>query len=182
MCTAALVYGFEPYSQYKAGAAQNGYYNYMANNSNTEAKYALAEGEQAVKQGELQSKVIQDTASQEGKQLKTNQAEFNASQKAALAASGVYGVTAQDITNNTLSKEKLDEMTLRYNADVKSYEATTNAGYQNQAKKYQAWQSNIQADQYRYQGKYALYSGKVGAFSSLLSSAKQVATLAAGAA
>lgn len=165
------------YSQYQTGAAQNKYYNYMAENSNTEAGYAVAQGQQAIKNGELQSKLIQDQASAEGKSLKTQQAEFNASQKATLAANGVYGVTADDIQNNTLSKEKLDEMTLRYNADVKSYEVTTDASYKNQAYQYQAWQSNVQADQYRYQGKASAQAGKTQAFTTLLSTASSVAAL-----
>lgn len=168
------------YSQYQTGAAQNKYYNQMAENSNTEAGYALAEGQQALKAGELQSKLIQDTQAQEGKALKTQHAEFNAASRAALAANGVYGVTAQDIETSNISKERLDEMALRYNADVKSWEVGVDAQYKNQGKKYSAWQSNIQADQYRYQGKAAAYAGKVGAFTTLLSTAASVAAMGAG--
>ena len=169
--------GYSAYTQYQSGAAQNKYYNYMAANANTEAGYALSEGQQALKVGETQSRLVQDQASREGKQLKTDQARFNASQRATLAANGVYGVTAEDITTDTLSRERLDEMALRYNADVKSWEIGTDAKYKNQSKQYQAWQSNVGADQLRYQGKAASYAGKTGAFSTLLSTATSVASM-----
>lgn len=151
----------------------------MAENANREAGYALEEGQQALRAGELQSKVIQDNASFEGKRLKTSQSQFNASQRAIMAAAGVTGVTAEDITTSTLSQQQLDEMALRYNADVKSWEVKTGAAYKNQSKQYEAWQSNIQADQFRYAGKAAKYAGKVGAFSTILSTVASVATTAA---
>lgn len=172
--------GLTAYSQYATGASQKNYYDYMAQNATTEAGYARAEGEQALRAGELQSKLIQDTAAQQGKQLKTSQAEFNASTRANLAASGVYGVTAEDITKSNLSKEKMDELALRFNADTQSWQAITESRYKNQAKQYQAWQSNVAADQYLYQGKAAKYAGKVNAFSTLLATAAAVGTMAAG--
>ncbi len=179
MAATAAAGGYSAYNQYQTGAAQNKYYNTMANNANTEARYALEEGEAALKVGDLQSKLIQDQASAEGKNLKTGQAEFNAKQRASFAAMGLSGVSVEDITKNTLSKEKLDELTLRYNADIHSWETETDAKYKNQAKKYQAWQSNIQADQLRYQGKAAFHVGKTGAATTLLSTAASVAMMGA---
>jgi hypothetical protein len=180
MCLGVLSVGYGPYTQYQTGVAQNKYYQQMANNANIEAGYALEEGEQALRVGKAQSKAIQDTASQEGKRLKIGQAGFNASQRAAMAAMGLSGVTQEDIVKDTVSKEKLDEMTLRYNADIKSWETETEAAYKNQSKKYQAWQSNIQADQLRYQGRASKYAGQTGAFSSLLSNAMSTAKMVAG--
>lgn len=179
MAATAAAGGVSAYSQYQQGAAQNRYYKQMAANSEIEAGYALAEGEQALKVGRQQSKAVQDTASYQGKQLKESQAEFSAAQRAIMAANGVTGVTAEDISNSTFNKQQLDEMALRYNADVKSWEVNTDASYKNQSKKYQAWQSNIQAGQYQYAGKAAKYSGQVGAFTTLLATAASVASIGA---
>lgn len=181
MCTAAIVEGFDPYSKYQSGVAANKYAEYQAQEANTEAGYARNQADDALRLGDKQSNLIQDTQSQQGKQLKTSQAEFNASQRAALAAAGVTGVTAEDITKNTFNKEQLDEMALRYNSDVKSFEAKQKASNISQDYRYDAWRSDIKADQYRYAGRTALYSGKVGAFSSLLSNAVSTAKFAAGA-
>ena len=157
--------GYSAYSQYQAGSAQNKYYNYLADNSRREGEYAI-------KAGDAQSKAYQDQAKIQGKQLNKSQAEFNASQRAAMAASGVTGVTSEDIVSSTFSKEKLDESLLRYNADLKSWETNTSAAYKK-------WAANVQADQYGYQGKAAKYAGKVGATTTLLATAASVATIGA---
>lgn len=165
IATTVAAGGYTAYSQYQAGQSQNKYYQYMSDQSRLE-------GQAALKQGEAQSTAIQDQAKLEGRQLSSNQSEFNASQRAALAASGVTGVTAEDITSSTFSKEKLDQALLRYNADTKSWEANTNASYKN-------WESNVQADQYGYQGKAAKYAGKTQAVGTLLSTAASVAAIGA---
>lgn len=156
---------YTAYNQYQAGASQNKYYQYMADQSRIE-------GQNAIKQGDAQSTAIQDQAKLQGKDLSTQQSEFNASQKVALAASGNTGVTAEDITSNTFSKEQLDQSLIRYNADLKSYGVNTDATYKN-------YQAQNQADQYSYQGKAAAYAGKTGAFNTLLATAASVAAIGA---
>lgn len=165
IATTVAAGGFTAYSQYQSGAASNKYYQYMSDQSRQEGQLAL-------KQGEAQSTAIQEQAKLQGKQLSTNQSEFNASQRAAMAAAGVTGVTAEDIVSSTFNKENLDKSLLRYNADLKSYESTSNAAYRN-------WASNVQADQLTYQGKAAKYAGKTQAFSTLLATAASVATIGA---
>lgn len=153
--------GFQAYNQYKQGVAESKYNNYLAKQSEEEGKAALAAGQ---KQGE----VIQDTAKEEGKRFKNSTAEFNSAQRAAMAAMGVEGVTAEDISNDTYNKQRMDELAIRYNADTKAWEANTNAAYQN-------WQSQNQANQYRYAAKNAKRAGKIGAFTTLLGTAAAIA-------
>lgn len=155
--------GYTAYSQYQTGAAQNKYYQYMADNARQEGQYAI-------KQGEAQVTAIQDQAKLQGTALSTQQAEFNATQRATMAASGLTGVTAQDIISSTFTKEQLDKTLLRYNADLKGYGVKGEAAYKN-------WASNVQADQYVYQGKAAKYAGKTSAFSTLLTTAASVAAI-----
>lgn len=157
--------GYSAYNSYQQGAAQNSYYKYLAENSRLEGEYAI-------KQAEAQSTSVQNQAKEQGKQLSKSQAEFNASQRAAMAASGLTGVTAEDITSSTFTKEQLDKSLLLYNADIKSWEGNTKGAY---AK----WAANVQADQYSYQGKAAFKAGQTGAWTTLLTTAASVAAIGA---
>lgn len=157
--------GYSAYSQYQQGKAENKYYNSLASQREQEGRIALEQGDQ-------QSKAIQDTASFEGKELKKDQARFSASQRAAMAAAGIAGVTAEDIGLDTLSKQQQDEFALRYNADLNSYEAKTQA-------KYKDYALRTEAGQLRYQGAVAKASGKKQAFGTLLSTASSVASMGA---
>ena len=104
------------------GEATNKYYQHLAEVNNQQA--ILAE-----KTGRAQSRAIQDVQKLEGRNLKLSQAEFRAKQQAAMAASGIplSSVTAVDIDKNTVSKQALDEVTLRFNADVRSFTAITDS-------------------------------------------------------
>jgi hypothetical protein len=155
--------GTQAYGQYQSGVAQNKMYQFQADQNRME-------GNLAVTRGQKQSELIQDTASREGKRLKTDQAGFSASQRAAMAASGVTGVTAQDITSDSFSKQRLDELALRYNYDTKSYEVTEGA-------KYQKYALDTQADQLSLAGKNAKKAGKMNAFGTLLSTAASMAMM-----
>lgn len=161
--TTAAAGGLSAFSQYKEGVAQSKYYNYQADQARQEAVLAQ-------KQGDAQSKLVQDSAKSQGKQLAEDQATFNASQRAQMAAMGLTGVTGEDITNDAFSKQKMDELVLRNNADVKSWEI-------NEQAKNKAWASNIEADQLGYASKNARRAGKRQAFGTLLSTASKVATL-----
>lgn len=150
-------------SQYQSGLSQSKYLQYQAENSRLE-------GERAIAAGEKQSNLIQDSASQEEKRLKTSQGEFNASTKAALAAGGVQGVTASDVVGNNLSKQDLDIQALRYNSQIKSYQVKEEAAYTN-------WEKRLMADQYDYSAKVAKKTGKTQAISTLLGTASSTANL-----
>lgn len=165
--TQAVAGGMQAYGQYQEGVAQSKMYQFQADQNRMEGNLTVARGQK-------QSELIQDTSSKEGKRLKVSQAEFNASQRAAMAASGVTGVTAQDIAGNTLDKQRLDEATLRYNYDTKSYEVTEGA-------KYQKYALDVQADQLGFAAKNAKTAGKRKAFSTLLGTAASLATMGIGA-
>lgn len=164
--TTAASGGFSAYSSYQQGKATKKYMDSQADQRALEGKYALDVADR-------QSTAIQNTAKNEGRQLKESQAEFNSSVVAGLAANGISGVTSQDITNNNFSKEKMDELVLRNNADVQSWQVNTEGKYRN-------WQLLTEAEDLRYQGRMANSSGKKQAFSTLLSSAASVASMGAG--
>jgi len=173
-------------NQYQAGKADNKYYQYLAGQSEEEAKakkeYAKKQGEAIVSTAEKQSHLIQESAGEDFKTLKKDEAQVLSSQRAALAANGIdlSSVTAQDIASDTLSKAKLDEINIRYNADVKSWETKEEANYKKWALEsgadIDAWNLRTRADQYRYAGKSALQTGKTQAFGTLLSTATSVAS------
>lgn len=163
VATVATIGGgaYSAYNQYQSGRAEENYYNSLAQSQQQQGQYAL-------EQGQRQSSAIQDSAKVQGKQLATESAQFNASQRAAMAAAGIQGVTAEDIEYDALNKQKLDEAALRYNADIKSWEAQTGAQYDD-------YQYREQARQSRVAGKNARKAGKTNAFSTLLSTASSVA-------
>jgi len=66
-----------------------------------------------------------------------------------------------------LSKERLDELALRYNADVNSWQATEEAKNRN-------WSLQNQAGQLEFAGKNARIAAKRNAFSTLLGTAASV--------
>ena len=149
------------YGSYQEGASEQRYQNYVADQN-------VQQGKLALERGQRQSERIQDTAKEEGKRLEMDSTRHAASQRAAMAAAGVQGVTAEDIVSDSFSSEKLDELTLRYNADARSYETTESA-------KYEDYALRSKADQHRMAGKNAKRAGKINAFSTLLGTAASVA-------
>ena len=141
------------------GDAANNYYQYNAKISEQNA--LLAE-----RTGRAQSTAIQNTQAIQGRQLKESNVEFRASQEAALAASGIplSSVTAGDIQRSTVSKQALDEATLRFNSDTRSWEALTNA--QNNA-----YSNRVQATGYRASGLQAQYASRVASRNTLIGGA-----------
>lgn len=148
--------------QRQAGEAQGEYYDYLA-------EISRQEGEIALRTGAKQSELIQDVQKEEGKQLKKTQGQFAASQTAALAAKGVEGVTVEDISNTTAENQKLDELQLRYNADIRSWGVTNEASYKN-------WTAKSKATQFEFSGANARQAGKTAAFNTLLGTAVSIAT------
>lgn len=160
MCSPTLIFtgvsaGMQMMSAYSQaqtiraqGEATNNYYQYLAKQNKQQA--LIAE-----RTGKRRSRLIQDAGKLEGKKLVLTNAEFRASQRAALAASGISvdSVTAGDIQRSTISKQKLDEASLRFKTDIDSYEAITSA--QNRA-----WALRSQAQGYRVAGANVLAQSK----------------------
>lgn len=149
-------------AQRAQGEAQNAYYQHQARIQEQNA--LLAE-----RSGAAQSKAIQDVQRLEGRNLKYDQARFRASQRAALAASGITldSGTAGDIIRDTTFSQAMDESLLRYGSDVKSYEALT--GAQNQAYGYRS-----EAAGNRAAGLNARYAGQIASRSTLMGGAASV--------
>lgn len=159
----AVAGGMQAYGQYKQGVAQQKYYNYVAD-------AAEAEGELAYKRGEKQSDLIQDSASFQGKRQKIEAAQIASSQRAALAANGIdlSSVTASDLATETMSKSRLDELAIRYNADINTWNTMEDA-------KYKRWSGQFQAAGNRFAGKSAKRAGQMQAMTTLLGTAASMA-------
>ena len=150
------------YGQYQQGRSQNSYYQYLAGSNRLAAAAAL-------ERSQKQSEVIQDSASIENKSAAIRAAEISSSQKTAMAANGIdlSSVSAQDITMDTLTKAKMDEMMIRRNADVQSWSATEEGKLDN-------WRLLEEAKQNAYAGKQAKKAGNIGAFTTLLGTASSI--------
>ncbi|NJO00346.1 MAG: hypothetical protein HC880_00520 [Bacteroidia bacterium] len=148
---------YNAYNENENAKAQQQYYNHLAAQNEAQGRFEI-------NRGNVQSKAIQDVAKEQGKQFQSDAARQNSSQRAQLAAQGITGVTAEDISNDSFNRQKLDELSLRYNADVKSYEVLTDAQY----KKYAL---DSQASQYRFAGEQARAAGKRNVFQTLLGTA-----------
>lgn len=157
--------GMSAYGQYQEGVATNKYYQSLADAS-------IKKGEADYKTGVKQSELIQTSAKSQDKAQKLQAAEAASAQRAALAANGVdlSSVTAQDIASDTFSKAKMDELNLKYNADMKSWQAMEQA-------RQSVWSSKIQADQYRVAGKNAKQAGKLKAFTTLVGTAASIGSV-----
>lgn len=106
------------YSQYMQGKAQRSYYDFLSEQSLLKSRLASEAAEET-------AGYAQDEASRMNSNLNKAVKQIDASQKTALIASGISleSVTAQDIANDTYGKQKLDEMAIRYNAELKGYQA-----------------------------------------------------------
>ena len=136
-------------TQRAQGIAQGNYYDYLARQNELEAQEAL-------KQGNLQAKMIQDVGKEEMKALKREQAQLSSSQIAKMVAQGldISSVSAQDISTSTYDTQRLDELALAYNNDIKTWGVQTEASYKD-------WSLRTQAESNRYAGRYARQAGRI---------------------
>ncbi len=118
----AISTGMSMYAQYQQGKAQEAMYQAQADQAAEEARIAKLKAS-------AQADLIQDQGKAEGKKLKRQQLKLLGKQKAALAAMGISGVTAEDIMSDTLQVQDMDEATLHYNADQATWEAKTTGDY-----------------------------------------------------
>lgn len=151
------------YGSYTEGVAQKDYYNALAVNSRRKADSVRL-------RGDAESHAAQDKGSYESKLARKKESELVGSQKVALAANiGAGSVTAADITKDTFDKARLDQLAIKYNADLKSWAAKSKAAMD-------AYDLEEAARGYERAGKAAKQAGKQNAFNSLLSGSGQVAS------
>jgi len=163
MVGTAIAGGMQAYGQYKEGSATNKYYKGVANAQEEQGRIEYARGEK-------QSELIQDSAKITGMKQNTEEAQVAAQQRATMVANGIdlSSVTSADLASETMSKGRFDELAIRYNADINSWNTMEDA-------KYKKWAQYTQASQSRATGKNALSAGKTKAFTTLLSTAASMA-------
>lgn len=147
------------YSQYQQGKMNEKYYSYLANQSEKQAdKVDEATAEQL--------SVINANAGRDIADVKKSGNLTVASQKAAMAANGVYSDsgTAGDIIGDSIDKQALDEAAIKYNADQAMWSTKRNSINQ---------KTQLYAEQasYRIQGSNARASGNMNAMGTLVGSA-----------
>lgn len=133
-------------------------------------KYSQAVLEQQAKNTEMiadkKSEMEQYKASQDAKQLQRKYMVLEGSMEAARAGSGIGGgsVSEGDIATDIFKTQKVDEMTIRHNADLASWNIREEG-------KYSAWAARAEASGYGLAAKDALKAGKMALMSSILFSA-----------
>ena len=152
--------GVEAYGQYQAGKSQQKYYNYLADQNEREA-------EAAQKTAEQQTTIYQNEATLRSKELQGDVRRAKGTQKATMAAAGIYGVTADDIISDTINKAKLDAANIRYNADIQSWAVNKEAAEK-------GWALRNQASLFRVAGKQAQQTAAINMTSTLLGTASSV--------
>lgn len=150
-------------SAQQEGRAQEGYYRYLAEQSRTEATLAEMAGAK-------QAHSVQDSAAYEFSRHSRGVKQLEGSQAAAAAANGVASsVTAEDIARDTVSRARLDEMAIRFNADSQADEVLRQAGLA-------AFNARGQARSYDMAGTQARRAGDRQAFATLLGGASSIAS------
>ena len=158
--TSAVGGGIMAYQQGKSEEEMNKYNQAVAKQ---QAMLAQRTAEQNVR-------LTQTEAAEDTKQLQRKYMVLAGEQRAARAASGIGGgsVSEGDIATDLFRTQKLDESTVRYNADVASW------GINNQAA-LEKWGLSTQATQYGMAAKQARKAGNIGLATGILGGASSVA-------
>jgi hypothetical protein len=135
--------------------SQSALYDYQANMAKTQA-------DEALKYGDLNSRLNQTKASAESKDLMRKLITTEGAQKAAMGALKIGGATAEDIVSDTFYKGRADEIALKHTADLASWKFKTDAANQ-------AWKYNAEAGQYSMASSNAKKAGRISSGNSLLS-------------
>lgn len=152
-------------SQYAQGRAQENYYRASARN----AVFRSLLSQQAA---ENQISYDAEAAASQISAVRRDGEELFGSQLAVMAANGMdlSSQSAQDIVAASLNSQQRDIDNLQLNQNRRAYEIRRDA-------KLGVIDAMNQSSQYRAAGRGARYAGTIGAFSSLLSTAGQVASL-----
>lgn len=146
---------------YQSGQAQKNLMNYQAQAAQVQAT-SVANTAEANISG------VQNQAALQATMLGRQQAIVAGSQKASTGAQGLgSSVTAANIATDTFTKQQMDQQTLQYNANVKSWNITNQANNQ-------IWGLGVQGSLDKLGAANAAEAGDIGAGSTLLGSAAQV--------
>jgi len=153
------VAAYGSYAQGQAGKKMNQY----------SADVAARQAEIEKRTAETNITLTQTQAAAESKQHARKMLVIEGAQKATEGAMGIASsVTAADIGASTFDTGKLDEMAIRYNADIKSWGIKSGADVRE-------WDLLNQRNQYLMAGRNAAVAGNIAATSTLLSTASQTA-------
>jgi hypothetical protein len=170
--------------QYQQGKAQAGMYNYQA-------ALAVQEATTTRKYAEMQEKAIGDAASanitveqakaaEESRRLSEDIGQLTGRQRATIGALGLGGVTAEDIATSTFDKGRLDQLAIRYNANIKSWAIREGAKRDiwtlGEETKMRTWALESEASQYKTAAKHARKAANIRVATTLLSTAASMAT------
>jgi hypothetical protein len=135
--------------------SQSAMYDYQAN-------LAKQQADEALKYGDLNSRLNQTQASQESKELMKKLASTEGAQKAAMGALKIGGATAEDIVGDTFYRGRDDQIALKYKADLNSWKYKTEAANK-------AWEYGQEANMFNLASSNSKKAGKISAGNSLLS-------------
>lgn len=184
----AIAGGVTAYGQYQQAKAQSKMYDYQAGLAQQEKtqteEYAKEEQKLIKSVAESNIATIQDIAAEDSKQLARDVAVLTGQQKAAIGALGIGGgTTAQNILIDTFDKARLDQMAIRYNANLKSYQIKSGAEIDiwatGEQAKMGAWSKEAESRQYQYASKNALFAGRINVASTILNTASSIAMMGA---
>jgi hypothetical protein len=158
----AIAGGMSAYSQYQQGKMNEQYYNYLGNQADKQA-------DQVDKTTDEQLSIINMDAGRQENKVIENSNQTISSQKAAMAANGVYSDsgTFSDVVGDSVDKRALDEAAIKYNADQASYVTKRQAINQK-------LELRSQAITARMQGSNARTAGNIGALTTLVGTAANV--------
>jgi hypothetical protein len=161
MCTAGAAMAIQG-----AGAISSGFSSYYGDVASQEEKAAGS----VRKQGEQSATLAENAGLEKTKLLNRNVAEVEGAQAAGAGANvGGGSVTTADIAKDTFNKSKMDQMAIKYNADIEAWKSTNDANLK-------AYEMEQEAAGQRLAGTAAKKAGKIGMFNDLLSGAGQVAS------
>lgn len=179
--------GMAAYGQVQQGKVQQKMYQYQASLALQNAKLTREYAEQQKKsiEGAAESNITatQGSAAEESKRLARDITQLTGTQRATIGALGIGGVTAADIAVSSFDRAKLDQMAIRYNANVKSWqygeEAKSNIWTLGEETKFKVWSLEEEAKQYGVAGKYARKAANIAATGTILSTAASMAMIGA---
>lgn len=179
--------GYRALNQYRARRVQAKMYAYQESliqqQQTLERQTAEQQSDLIRRTSERNIHETQGAAAEESKRLTRSIAVLTGAQIATMGAMGISGVTAADILKDTFDKSQLDQMAIKYNADIASWKYAEEAKSQiwsvQEEAKNRIWALGEEAKQYGYAAKHARKAGKIEAVGSLLETATSVAMIGA---
>lgn len=179
--------GVKAYGAYQEGKAQETMYNYQSALAVQEAtmtrKYAEMQKQAIGEAAAANISVEQAAAAEKSRRLSEDVAQLTGQQRATIGALAIGGVTAADIAVSTFDKARLDQLAIRYNANIQSWgiagQAQRDIWTLGEETKMREWALKSEAGQFRLAGKQARRAGRIRTATTLLSTAASMATVGA---